>query len=96
MSNSRIMRRSCVSEVWGFTERSPVGSSDPKKLSVVPYKTQGRQNRRNVDEKASIFLLLNIIHGRPQSRAGFHVVHRFQRLMGRHPKSGRPRRLIHG
>ena len=54
-----------VTEVLAVTERSPVGSSDPKKLSVVPYKTQERQNRRNVDEKASIFLLLNIIHRRP-------------------------------
>ena len=73
MSNSRIMRRLAVSEVLGVTERSGVGSSDPKKLSVVPHKTQERQIRRNVDEKASIFLLLNIIHRGPQSRAGFHV-----------------------
>jgi hypothetical protein len=58
-----------IPEALGVTERSLVGSYDPKKPSLVPHKTRQRQNRCHVDEKSPLVLLLSIeIHAAPVKR----------------------------
>jgi hypothetical protein len=49
-----------ISQVLGFSERSRVGCSDPKKSSEVTQKTRKRQNRRYAGEKAPFIPHLSI------------------------------------